>query len=292
LKIINWAFIAIFGACGCLWIWETIDARREAAAANAFYAKEIAPGLNTFKRDSDAWTEAYKQRQLGKIVPLPDVKIPNSALNKQWFALIQARSRSSFTRDRAFIGLLVTVSAWTILALFRGMFARLKWESPDRMASPTAGKIIGELVSSGIVFVAKTDDEGVNGPRVEVDGRRSVVVFRHLTFVTAFVGNPERDLREVPFRDLIVGTISNAKGRLFFQLRTAQGKVTITYSIKPFMKLVGLLQDAAEQNRTFPDRFKDALSREPVVHTPWYGWAIIGAATVTAGTAFWWFVVR
>ena len=159
------------------------------------------------------------------------------------------------------------------------------------MAIPTAGKIIGELVSSGIVFVAKTD-EGVSGPQVEVDGRRSVVVFRNLPFITAFVGNPERDLMEVPFRDLIVGTMGYAKGRSFFQLRTAQGKVTITESIKPFRELVGLLQDAAEQNRTFSDRFKDALSREPVVHTPWYGWAIIGAAMATAGTAFWWFVVR
>jgi hypothetical protein len=175
--------------------------------------------------------------------------------------------------------------------MIQGMVARRKWEAPNREAIPKAGRFIEELINSNEVFVAKADG-GVDAPMVEVDGRRLMVVFRNFAFITAFVGNPVRDQVEVPFADLIVTSIYYAKGKAYLVLRTAKGKVTIGAGVQPFDKLNLLLRDAAELNRTFVDRYQDALAQEPKVQTPWYGWVIIGAAVASAGAALWWFVVR
>jgi hypothetical protein len=196
-----------------------------------------------------------------------------------------------FLRDMSLLGLIGTISVWSVLAMIQGMVARRKWEAPNREAVPGVGRFIEELISSKEVFVAKADG-GVEAPKVEVDGRRLMVVFRNFAFITAFVGNPVRDQVEVPFADLIVTLIYYAKGKAYLALRTAKGKVTIGAGVQPFDKLRLLLLDAAELNRTFPDRHQDALAREPKVQTPWYGWVIIVEASASAGAAFWWFVVR
>jgi hypothetical protein len=62
--------------------------------------------------------------------------------------------------------------------------------------------------------------------------------------------------------------------------------VAITDAVKPFPELAGLLLDAAEVNRSTPDRYSAALAREPSIKTPWYGWLIFAIALVAvAGLA-------
>jgi hypothetical protein len=271
-------------------LWQCV--RRQVAADNEFYARNVAPHVEATRRESAAFDEAFRRQQQGQKVPLPPiVEMLDSAPINQWAARIQLRSHMVFMRDMSLLGLIGTLSVWTILATIQGMVARRKWEAPSREAVPEAGRFILELINSKEVFVAKADG-GVEAPKVEVDGRRLMVVFQNFAFITAFVGNPVLGQVEVPFADLIVTSIYYANGKAHLVLRIAKGKVTVGAGVQPFDRLSLLLSDAAELNRTFPDRYQDALAREPKVQTPWYGWVIIGAAVASAGAAFWWFVVR
>ena len=267
-------------------------ARRDATALNVYYTNVVGPSFEAFKSQSAAFDQALKDQKEGKVVHIPEVRVPDEAIIHKWESLIATRDHSDFFREKVKIGILFAFVAWGVLGVFQGIIARKNWESSSRPPNPEAGKIIGDFISSDEILFARTEEGGVDSPEVEVDGRRRIVVFRNLPFVTSFVGNSKCDRKEIPFSELIVGTVHLNKGQSFLQLRTAQGKVAISDRIKPFQRLASLLQDAAELNRTFPDRFKDALSKEPRVRTPWYGWAIIAAAIASAGAAFWWFVVR
>jgi hypothetical protein len=284
---INRVFVLILIAFAGVWIWADVRAQQERTAAKAFYEQQVAPQFEASKRESEAFNQAMRERQAGKQVPLPQMTMVNTAPMDEWMEHMKRWSHYIFIRMNAQFGFMGAIFVWGIAAQIQAAIRRRRQEAPERPAVPDAGKLIGGLVTSGSVFVAKAGDRATS-PKVEVDGARAVVIFYHLTFVTAFVGNTRRDRTEVPFTDIIAGACYSNRDGAWLNLRTTQGKVMITGNIHPFQELVNLLLDAAELNRTAPDQYHAALAREPHVRTPWYGWLIIAAAVASVVGAFWW----
>ena len=73
---------------------------------------------------------------------------------------------------------------------------------------------------------------------------------------------------------------------MVLEVRTTKGKVIVSDYIQPFDRLAQILSDAAELSRSSPEGYRQALAQEPVVHTPWYGWAIIAVALAVVGYIF------
>jgi len=288
MTIVHRLFAAILIAVAGVWIWAILALRQEIVAVDSYYAQQVAPHIEASKQEIAAFDQALRDRHEGKNVPLPQFKRLNAPPLGEWVEHIKRRNRYILIRDLALLSFMGAAMAWTVAATIQADVRRRRWESPDRAAIPDAGKVIGELVRSGNILLAKAGD-GVAAPSVEVDGRRAMVVFRHFTFVTTFVGNRKKALTEVPFTDLLAGSVRRDKRRAFLTLRTTSGKVVVSDRLQPFQELVKLLLDAVELNRTFPDQYRAALAREPRVRTPWYGWLIIAAALAAVAVVWWWF---
>jgi hypothetical protein len=154
---------------------------------------------------------------------------------------------------------------------------RRRREAPDRPADADAGKLVGELVQLNREFIAKSPD-GAGAPFVQIDGRRAIVAFHNLAFVSAFVGNPILPMVELPFPEILSAIQDYSKGHSFLTVRTTRGKVVLHDSLHPFQTLADVLSDIVELNRTSPEAYAAALAREPKIHTPWYGWLIFATA--------------
>jgi hypothetical protein len=280
----NRVFIAILIALAGIWIWADIRAQQEKAAANAFYVQQVAPSFEAEKRQEAVFEQALHDHHEIKEVPLPML---SNAPFDEWMQHVNRCNHYISIRELSVLGLMGTMLVWTISVQIQVAVRRRRQQSSERPAAPDAGKLIGEWMQTGRAFVAKTEDDGM-AEKVEVDTARAVVVFHHFAFITAFVGNPKRDRTEVPFTDIIAGSLSYNKGRSFLTLRTTYGKVVITDNVRPFQALAGLLLDMTELNRTAPDQYRATLAREPHVRTPWYGWLIIAAAVASVFGAFWW----
>jgi hypothetical protein len=270
MKWVHRSFLLTVAVLGCLWLCEYAWVQKETAEDNAYYEKEVAPSVEAAKRNP--------------------YQLPNFKASDRWMEKLAVRNYDMRTRDDALLLLMGIGGVWLVVVALQAFAARLNWESPDRKAVPGAGTLLAEFTRDEGVVIARRG--GANEPEVEFDGKRRVVVFRNLAFTVAFIGNPVRQMVEVPFSDLIVGTMIAGKGTISLMLRTAQGTVTFDNRMSGFSKVVALINDACEQNRQNSEQFRDALAREPKIQTPWYGWAILVVAAVSVISAFWWFIVR
>jgi hypothetical protein len=270
MKWVHWGFLLAIGALGCVWLCEYAWVQKETAEDNAYYQKEVAPSVEAMKRNP--------------------YQLPNFKASDRWMEKLAVRNYDAKVRDDTLLLLMAVGGAGLVMVAAQAFAARLDWESPDRKAVAGAGTLLAGFTRDEGVMVARQG--GANEPEVEFDARRRVVTFRNLAFTVAFIGNPVRERVEVPFSDLIVGTIIAAKGTLSLKLRTAQGTVTFDNRMNEFSKLAALISDACEQNRLNQEQFQDALAREPKIRTPWYGWAILVVSVISVIAAFWWFIVR
>lgn len=280
-------FAVILIAFASVWILAMVMLRREIAADSVFYAQQVAPYFEATKRQTNAFHQALQDRREGKQVPLPLLQPLSTAPFDEWVKRLDRRYHYISIRDVGQIGFMGTAALWVLATLIQVDVRRRRWESPGRPAVSNAGKLIGDLVQSGGVFIAKAAN-GAGASEVEIDGGRARVIFRHFAFISAFVGNPTRDCTKVLFTDLIAGSLSYSKGRSFLRLRTTHGKVVISDSVQPFQKLADLLLDTVELNRTSPDQYRATLAHEPQIRIPWYGWMIIATALAVIAMASWW----
>lgn len=163
---------------------------------------------------------------------------------------------------------------FTFGALIQAARRKRRWEAPERPAMKQVSPELIKLVESKGRFVAKAEGKSPRTQEVVIDAAGMIVVFRHFAFVNSFARNPVRETTEVPFSELLVGTIDagNRSGHLHLSMRTTRGRVFIPDNVEPFGQLADHLIGLAELNRGNPVTYRDALNREPVIHTPWWGW--------------------
>jgi hypothetical protein len=208
----------------------------------------------------------------------------------QWLERSRRRNYNAMVRNSLFFGDMVLFFTWSVATAVRGEIFWKKRNAPERAADPNAGVAIAELRRTGGILVARTGTGRHlfrSSPReVEIDAATEKVVFRGFTFTTSFIGNRRSAEATLSFHDILGGRIWASHGQHSLYLRTTAGKVTITDALKPFPELASVLLDAAEVNRSAPDRYSAALAREPRIETPWYGWLIFAfALLVVAGLA-------
>ncbi|HWZ93882.1 MAG TPA: hypothetical protein VNW30_01690 [Opitutaceae bacterium] len=153
---------------------------------------------------------------------------------------------------------------------------------------------LASWIAIGVIFVTLAGFAAVgiligrkNAKReIRIDLDRALAEFHNFAFITSFSSNRTSECIEVLFAEILGTKIVSGRNYVALELRTTKGKVMISDNIQPFDRLVRILSDAVELNRTSPESYKNALAQEPVVRTPWYGWAIIVATLVVAGYVF------
>lgn len=267
---IHRAFLVIVLALAATWVWAAAMLWRHERADAEFARQVVQPELDRFKRES----EQARQAPAPEGLRLEPVTVPSLVTLNESLERMRVRDHYWSLRESALIGLFATCFCWIVTAQIQLALRRRAREAIDRPALANAGHLVGELVQLGRSFVArsKPDDSGIT---IQVDGRRSVVVFRNLTFISKFSGNPRQPLVELPFSELLAIATGYNKGTAYLHLRTTAGKVFWTDQVRPFDTLAALLDDIVEVNRTDPAAYRAARAREPVVRTPWYGWALL-----------------
>jgi hypothetical protein len=251
-------FAAIIVALAGFWIWAEVLVSHQTAANQAFYAQQLAPAEQASQRQYAAFNKALNERKNGGVTPLPEFEPINQALFDE--SMERAKQLRHYTSLRATAGFsfLIAVFGWGVVAQVQNLVRRHRWEAPERPTTPGAGKLIGELIRSETVFVAKKPG-GSAAPEIQVDGKRRVAVFRRFVFVRSFVGNPTRDFTEVPFADLLVGSMHYAKGRAFLSLRATCGRVTIARQRSALPAVDGTI----DRRRRIQSNHARVLSRGP-----------------------------
>ncbi len=283
--MLNRIFLALLVVFAGGWIWAAVSFHLQSAEDEKFYAARVAPYLADSKRQSEAFNTALEERRQGKKTPLPLFQPLDSKSLTEW---IDRRSKSfeyKWRATQALFGIYATVIAWIVTNLIRQFQRQRRIAATDRPAAADAGKLIDELVRLKRGFVA--NGTGGSARQIHIDGEHSVVVFRHYAFVSSFLSNPKLDRVELPFRDLLSGYILHYQGRPSLHLRTTRGKVLVNDSIHPFPTLAELLLDIIEVNRKSPALYRESLSRERRIHTPWYGWLIVGLAVAAVLALLW-----
>jgi len=237
---------------GITWVAVYIVDLRERADDRVFYDQNVAPYVKTgtaFERGG----------------PM-----------HQWFERTKHRRENAMLQMNLLFGAVALLMAWTAVAVVRGEISWKKQNSPDRPANPNAGAVIAELRRTGTILTAQTKPGWhflrATPRALEINAAAETIVFRGFTFITSFIGNRPTANLTLRFGDILGGRIWASHGQFNFSLRTTAGKVTITDAIQPFHEVVSVLLDAAELNRATPDRYLEALAREPRIKTPWYGW--------------------
>jgi hypothetical protein len=283
----NRIFIGILLTIAAVWLWAEFSLRKQIDSDRVFQREVVDPYIKNVQGQSSDFQQALKKRERGEIAPLPMPESIGTEPIQEAVDRMKRRHEWLNITSLSKLALIITGFIWVIALAIRNEVNRRKWESAERPPLPTAGAVIEKLVRSGGSFVAKS----VNAEKIEVhvDGEKSAVIFHNLSFVTSFVRNPVLNRVDLQFAELLAGSLVSAgRGRRGFRLRTTRGAVVITDSIQPFPELVELLLDIAEKNRTFPAKYQLAVSREPIVRTPWYGWLIIATAVGAVIGFLWW----
>lgn len=284
---VHHVFIVVMLGFACLWIWATVMLRITKREDAAFYARSFdSPSEVSQKTKSDPEIEG-KDVENDKISPLRISEFSSLPPPQEMTERMERRHRYWDMKMLAMLGLMWSAVTWMFVRIILYGIQRRRWVSPDRVAAPDAGKLIGELISLDKVLVAKTPEEGMRS-EVHVDGKAATVYFKNSTFYTSFTGNKPRKLTEVPFTDILVVTQQSYREGISLEVRTTKGKVYITDKMRPFSTLAATLTDIAELNRTSPELYRASRSREPVIPTPWYAWLLFGVALAVIGGACWW----
>lgn len=261
----NRLVLICLGVIALSWIGLYVVDLRARADDQEFYARKMAPVLQS--------PEAFDRAAMEEL----QVRLAH-------------RSDNGWARLYLLEGGMALFMVWVVAGLIRGELFWKRRNAADRLADANAGAVISDLRRLRAPFVARSGQRWrliKSGPQeVEVDAVKETVVFRGFTFIRSFTGNRPTPQMELRFEDILGGRIWVSHGKSSLNLRTTAGAVTIMDDVSPFQELVALLLDAAEANRIRPERYAQALAREPRVKTPWYGWLIFAAALVAvAGVA-------
>lgn len=276
MRYVHRTFLFVLIGCAAVWAWSAIMGahyRARDRSEQRIIAEREAAAARQFSEELRKAQEDFRQ---GKATPLPELKSPS--LDDLKYSLIRGREvyHYAIISGNAQLGLFGTLFLWIMTNSAVAAWRRKQWEAPTRKPEPTAGKLVADLVLPGKDLFAKTKQEA--GPVVQIEGRRGVVIFRNLSFICSFAGNPRQSLVELPFSEILSIYQEFHKGHSYFTVRTTAGKVILRDDLHPFQTMGEVLADIVELNRAAPEAYKAALAREPVVRTPWYGWLIFFAA--------------
>ena len=243
---------------GITWVAAYIVDLRERADDRVFYEQSVAPHM----KDGTAFARG------GPI--------------DQWLERSRRRGENAMLRMNLVFGAMALFIAWTAAAVIKNEIFWKKRNSLHRSVDPNAGDVIAELRRMSGILTARTSPGRhlvKTAPReVEVNAATETIVFRGFKFATSFIGNRPTANLTLRFNDILGGRIWVGHAQFSLCLRTTAGKVTITDAVQPFHQVASVLLDAAEVNRATPDRYLEALAREPRIKTPWYGWLIFALA--------------
>ncbi len=264
---LNRIVIGCLAIIGITWVAAYIVDLHDRADDRVFYAQSIAPNVKS------------------------GTAFAHDGPMNQWFERLNRRRENALLRMDLFFGAMALFMAWTAAVLIKSVAFWKKRNDPHRSAEPDAGTAIAELRSMGGILTARSGQGWHlfrSAPReVEVNAATETVMFRGFKFITSFIGNRRTTNLTLRFGDILGGRVWVNHGHFSLSLRTTAGTVTITDAVQPFHEVASVLLDAAEVNRATPDRYLEALAREPRIKTPWYGWLIfaVGLGGV-AGLAF------
>lgn len=277
-------FLVIVVALAATWGWAAAMVWKHKRVCDEYVRLVFQPELDRFKREIDRTDQAVKAER-----PLEPVPAPSEASLNELMERRRVLDHYWSIRENALLGLFATIFCWVLTGQIQLGLRRRARAAADRAAEPTAGHLVGELVEQGRSFTGRSKPDG-SGIEVEVDGKRAMVVFRNLAFVAAFSGNRRQPMVELPFSELLALTTGYNKGTAYLNLRTTAGRVFWTDKVRPFDTLVALLDDIIELNRNDPAAYRAARAREPVIHTPWYGWAILATGVGAVVALSWYFL--
>lgn len=286
VKIIFRALLAVMTLAAGVWIWETIVLSRMKADQNAYYEAHVVPQLAAWKQRMAEFDEALKDRKSGKITPLPDLQTMDNSILRT--SIDPSLRQYPVFRTKSYAEMVFFSSAFLLLitGLVGQYLRRREREAPERPADQDAGLLVGELVQQNKEFSAKAG-VGTGNSAVTINGQRAIVAFRNFAFVHAFVGNPNLELVELPFSEILAVSPWSSKGRRYLTVRTTRGRIMVGEDVQPFQTLADVLSDIVELNRTSPEAYAAALAREPKIQTPWWGWLIIAVGLGAIGYMVW-----
>lgn len=276
-------YLASLAVCCGVWVWTAIELHQREKEDQEFYDTVVAPEIERVRAPTRTSDGVDKQEATGRLAPFQPSGMLRQEIMEEHLRRHQHRFDLHFRKNNA----LVAASFCTVVFVFGTMIqsARRKkrWEAPERPAANEISSGLLALLESKGRLVAKARGKSKRAMEVEIDAARLTVTFRHFAFIDSFARNPVRAVTEVPFSDLLVGTVEpgSRSGHLHLSLRTTRGRVFIPDTVEPFGTVADYLIGLAELNRANPDAYREALSREPVIRTPWWGWL-----TLAGGVGF------
>ncbi len=112
--------------------------------------------------------------------------------------------------------------------------------------------------------------------RLVIDPEVEKIEFHFFTFVSQFLPEPPRRKVELGFREII--SLKRQQGRGGhddYEVRTTEGKVILPSFMDDMPTVLEVLNLILEKNKLTPGIRESALSEEPKIKTPWYGWALL-----------------
>ncbi len=269
-------FLLAVLALAAMWTWAAVMVSKQRHALDVNSRQFLQPEMNR------------SNREIGR-----EEQAKNSSATSLAGLIEQRRELDHYwsLREEAMLGLMVFGFGSMVTAQIQSALRRRARATVERASEPTAGHLVGEMAQQGRSLVARGKSRRV-GVEIEVDGQRGVVVFRNLTFVTAFLGNKRQPVVELPFSELLVLTTGYSRGGAYLNLRTTAGRVFWTDKVQPFGALASLLDDIIERNRTDPVAYRAARAREPLIRTPWYGWLILALGVASIAALSWYYLYR
>lgn len=272
-------YLASLVVCGGVWVWTAIELHQREKEDHEFYDQHVAPELERMRAPVRPSPAPGSSDSRGRIMPLAPIELPRKEIMEEHLRRARHRSDLQFRQRKAMLAASGSTAFFIFAAMIITALRKRRWEAPERPAVAQVSPELLALLETKGRFVAKGRGKSSRSPEVEIDVAKLTVVFRHLAFIDSFARNPVREEVKVPFSELLVGTIDagNRSGHLQLSLRTTRGRGFIPDTVEPFGTLADYLVGLAEINRANPVTYREALSREPVIRTPWWGWLILAA---------------
>lgn len=272
-------YLASLVVCAGVWGWTAVELHHQEKEDQEFYDQHVAPEIERVSAPVRTLPKAEDPSSRSAITPIEQLELPRMEIIQEHIQRNRRRADLRFRQANALFAGMACTAIFIFGTLIQAALRKKQWEAPERPAVTQVSPELIKLVESNGLFVAKVGGKSSRPQAVEIDAARMTVVFRHFAFVKSFVGNPVRETTELPFSELLVGTIDSGQrsGHLQLSLRTTQGRVFIPDSVKPFGQLANHLIGLAELNRGNSITYREALNREPVIRTPWWGWLTLAA---------------
>jgi hypothetical protein len=121
---------------------------------------------------------------------------------------------------------------------------------------------------------------------VVVDWQNEDITFHHFQFEASFLREPPRIVETIPFSD-VLAVLFFSHHPAILQIRTTKGSVSIPAATEHFELLRKTFEKLVRKNQVRVGGLWKSVAREPKIHVPWYGWAILSAALAFAVVVGW-----